>query len=48
MIRLIQGCSDLSIVRSTLIGNEEWKNLGEDSAWQRSPPDARPDPRAQV
>jgi len=32
MIRLIQGCSDLSIVRSTLIGNEEWKNLGEDSA----------------
>ena len=32
MIRRIQGCSALSIVRSTLIGNEEWKNLGEDSA----------------
>lgn len=28
-IRSIQGCSGLSIVRSTLIGNEEWKNLGE-------------------
>jgi hypothetical protein len=32
MIRSFQGCSGLKIVRSTLIGNEEWKNLGEDSA----------------
>ena len=32
MIRSIQGYSGLSIARSTLIGNEEWKNLGEDSA----------------
>lgn len=31
LIRSIQGCSGLSIMRSTLIGNEEWKNLGEDS-----------------
>jgi hypothetical protein len=27
----IKGCSDLEIVRSTLISNEEWKKLGEDA-----------------
>jgi hypothetical protein len=27
----IDGCGDLEIVRSTLISNEEWKNLGEDA-----------------
>lgn len=27
----IDGCSDLKIVRSTLISNEEWKSLGEDA-----------------
>lgn len=31
MLRSIKGCSGLDIVRSTLIGNEEWKTLGEDS-----------------
>ena len=31
-VRSIDGCSGLSIVRSTLISNEEWKRLGEDSA----------------
>ena len=31
-IRAIPGCSGLRVVRSTLIGNEEWKNLGENSA----------------
>lgn len=31
-IRSIHGCSGLTIVRSTLIGNEEWKHLGENSA----------------
>jgi len=25
------GCRNLDIVRSTLIGNEEWKSLGEDA-----------------
>lgn len=29
MLRSIEGCSALKIVRSTLIGNAEWKNLGE-------------------
>jgi len=29
MVHSIPGCSKLSIVRSTLIGNEEWKHLGE-------------------
>jgi hypothetical protein len=28
-LRSIKGCSDLKIVRSTLISNEEWKTLGE-------------------
>jgi hypothetical protein len=28
-IRRIDGCKDLKIVRSTLIGNEEWKDLGD-------------------
>ena len=28
----INGCSGLDIRRSTLIGNEEWKTLGEDSS----------------
>ncbi len=27
----INGCEDLDIVRSTLISNEEWKELGEDA-----------------
>jgi hypothetical protein len=27
----IDGCKGLEIVRSTLIGNEQWKNLGEDA-----------------
>jgi len=30
-LRAIRGCKDLDIVRSTLIGNAEWKNLGEDA-----------------
>ena len=30
-LRSINGCSTLDIVRSTLIGNEEWKRLGENS-----------------
>ena len=29
ILRGIVGCAKLEIVRSTLIGNEEWKNLGE-------------------
>jgi hypothetical protein len=29
MLRSIRGCSGLEIVRSTLIGNTEWKNFGE-------------------
>jgi hypothetical protein len=28
-IRSINGCNALEVVRSTLIGNQEWKNLGE-------------------
>ena len=28
-IRAIRGCSGLSVIRSTLIGNEEWQKLGE-------------------
>ncbi len=28
-LRSIDGCSSLEVVRSTLIGNEEWKALGE-------------------
>ena len=31
MLGSIRGCSGLNIVRSTLINNEEWKALGEDS-----------------
>lgn len=27
----IKGCAGLNIVRSTLIGNAEWKKLGEDA-----------------
>ena len=30
-LRAIEGCKDLEIVRSTLISNEEWKELGEDA-----------------
>ena len=30
-LRAIKGCSSLDLVRSTLISNEEWKALGEDS-----------------
>src|ERR1700722_3148627 len=29
ILRSIRGCRDLDIVRSTLIGNEEWKSFGE-------------------
>lgn len=29
ILKSIKGCSDLSIIRTTLIGNEEWKKLGE-------------------
>jgi hypothetical protein len=29
LLRLIEGCRDLSIARSTLINNEEWKRLGD-------------------
>ena len=28
-LKSIKGCSDLSIIRTTLINNEEWKKLGE-------------------
>ena len=31
-LKSIKGCSELEIVRSSLIGNEEWKNLGESAA----------------
>ncbi len=31
ILHSIEGCSGLKIVRSTLIGNVEWKNLGEDA-----------------
>lgn len=30
-LRAIRGCMHLDIVRSTLIGNAEWKSLGEDA-----------------
>lgn len=30
-LRAIKGCQNLEIVRSTLISNEEWKELGEDA-----------------
>jgi hypothetical protein len=30
-LRAIEGCDDLEILRSTLISNEEWKELGEDA-----------------
>jgi hypothetical protein len=30
-LRAVRGCRDLDIVRSTLIGNAEWKSLGEDA-----------------
>jgi hypothetical protein len=30
-LHAIPGCSRLEVVRSTLIGNEEWKNLGEEA-----------------
>jgi hypothetical protein len=32
IIKSIPGCSGLEVVRSTLIGNTEWKNLGETAA----------------
>lgn len=32
ILRSIKGCGALEIVRSTLIGNMEWKNLGESAA----------------
>jgi len=41
MLWSIRGCSALEIVRSTLISNEEWKNLGESAAQQRTVRDAR-------
>jgi len=31
VLRSIDGCRHLDIVKSTLIGNEEWKSLGEDA-----------------
>jgi Protein of unknown function (DUF2971) len=31
VLRGIEGCKSLDIVRSTLIGNERWKSLGEDA-----------------
>jgi hypothetical protein len=31
VLRSIRGCRHLEIARSTLIGNEEWKSLGEDA-----------------
>jgi hypothetical protein len=31
VLRAIPGCDKLSIVRSTLISNQEWKNLGEEA-----------------
>ena len=31
VLRSIRGCHHLEIVRSTLIGSEEWKSLGEDA-----------------
>jgi hypothetical protein len=31
VLRSIDGCRHLDIVRSTLIGNEEWKSLGENA-----------------
>jgi len=32
IIKSIPGCSGLEVVRSTLIGNTEWKNLGDSAA----------------
>lgn len=32
IIKSIPGCRDLEVVRSTLIGNTEWKNLGDTAA----------------
>ncbi len=32
VLRAVDGCAQLNIVRSTLIGNDEWKALGEGSA----------------
>ena len=37
MLSSIEGCRVLKIVRSTLIGNEEWKRLGEAAVQPRSP-----------
>ena len=43
LLKSITGCSDLHIVRSTLIGNDDWKKAGEavcsrKSAHKRVPP----------
>lgn len=35
-LKSIKGCSNLEIARSTLIGNEEWKKLGESATPKRS------------
>jgi len=32
MLKAIPGCSHLEVARSTLIGNDEWKRLGENAA----------------
>lgn len=32
ILRSINGCANLKVVRSTLISNEEWKNLGESAS----------------
>jgi hypothetical protein len=37
-LKSIKGCSDLEIARSTLIGNEEWKKLGEFAGQQHRTP----------
>jgi hypothetical protein len=41
VLKSIRGCSELEIARSTLVNNEEWKNLGECATEQRSAPDGR-------
>lgn len=33
LLKSIDGCDGLEIVRSTLIGNEEWKNIGASAAY---------------
>lgn len=35
LLKTIDGCAKLSVVRSTLVGNEEWKNIGSSVANHR-------------